>query len=73
MPAAFCITRRKNVGKTSLIERLLPELVTRGSSPSGLGNYIGGGYYRSAETVRDASASRCPRIRARCLPPDHRQ
>ena len=30
MTAAICIVGRKNAGKTSLIERLLPELITRG-------------------------------------------
>ncbi len=30
MPAAICIVGSKNAGKTSLIERLLPELATRG-------------------------------------------
>ena len=30
MPTAICIVGSKNAGKTSLIERLLPELAARG-------------------------------------------
>ena len=30
MPAAICVVGRKNSGKTTLIERLLPELIARG-------------------------------------------